>query len=45
MITSAGGIFGLLGVWLFLCDSRNEFAPFCLLVGLIGLCVGRYWGI
>lgn len=45
MIQVTGAVFGFLGVWLMLCDSRNDFAPMCLGVGLLGLIVGGYWGI
>jgi hypothetical protein len=42
MIMSIGTIIGLLGVWLYACDRRNEFAPVCLGIGLLALVVGSY---
>lgn len=42
MIVNIGAFIGLLGVWLYACDRRNEFAPICLGVGLIALILGSY---
>lgn len=42
MIASVGAFVGLLGVWLYACDRRNEFAPICLGVGLLALVIGSY---
>jgi hypothetical protein len=40
MLEAIGVIIGLLGVWLFLCDKRNEFAMALMVVGLICLGIG-----
>lgn len=45
MITAIAAIAGLLGVWLYLCDKQNEFAPALLVVGLVGLGVGGALGM
>lgn len=38
---SIGAMAGLLGLWLFLCDRRNEFAPWLLGAGLVLLGIGK----
>lgn len=37
---AAGTVIGLLGVWLFLCDKRNEFAMLLMVAGLTAMAIG-----
>lgn len=45
MITAIAAIAGLLGIWLYLCDKQNEFAPALLVIGLVGLAIGGTFGM
>lgn len=43
-IGAVGILAGVLGLWLFLCDQRNEFAPLLLIFALACLLAGSYFG-